>query len=165
MSAARDLLADLAGIGATIKPAGDHLVLRAGPVGIPATLVTRVREAKADLLATLADDAGRTDAWRNEEKKTDSRSLRNSISGPALESHIVEWLGQHPAPSPPGRCAWCGESELTSAVVLPFGTEPGTHAWLHSECWPDWHRGRRVVATAAIAATGIELLGGLKQQE
>jgi hypothetical protein len=29
-----------------------------------------------------------------------------------------------------------------SAVVLPFGTEPETHAWLHAACWPAWHQAR-----------------------
>ena len=54
MSAVLHILDDLAGIGATIKPAGDYLILRAGPTAIPAALVSRIRETKADLLATLA---------------------------------------------------------------------------------------------------------------
>jgi hypothetical protein len=45
MSVARDLLGDLAMIGATIKPAGDRLILRAGLTTIPTALVNRVREA------------------------------------------------------------------------------------------------------------------------
>ena len=52
MSAVRKLLADLALIGERLEPAGDRLILRAGPTAIP--LVGRVREAKVDLLATLA---------------------------------------------------------------------------------------------------------------
>ena len=60
MSVARNLLEDLAGIGATIKPAGDRLILRAGRTAIPAALVSRVREAKADLLARLAGGADRS---------------------------------------------------------------------------------------------------------
>jgi hypothetical protein len=51
--AARDLLQMLTNIGATIKPAGDHLILRAGDVPVPADVVARVRAAKADLLALL----------------------------------------------------------------------------------------------------------------
>ena len=54
MSADRDLLADLDLIGARLEPAGDRLILRAGPMAVPSALVRRVREAKADLLATLA---------------------------------------------------------------------------------------------------------------
>jgi hypothetical protein len=59
---------------------------------------------------------------------------------------VVEWLDQHPAPSPPGRCAWCGRPEARGAVVLPFGTEP--HTWLHTECWPAWHQERMAAALA-----------------
>src|SRR5262249_30337264 len=61
MNLARDLIADLARIGATVKPAGDRLILRAGYTAIPATLVNRIREAKADLIAILAlsGDRGR----------------------------------------------------------------------------------------------------------
>jgi hypothetical protein len=56
MSAARNLLRDLALIGATIQPEGDRLILRAGAIPVPAGLVSRVRWAKAELLATLAAD-------------------------------------------------------------------------------------------------------------
>ncbi len=57
MNAARSLLGDLDLIGARVEPAGDRLILCAGPVTIPAALVHRVREAKADLMATLAAHA------------------------------------------------------------------------------------------------------------
>jgi hypothetical protein len=56
MSTARDLLHDLAVIGASIQPAGDRLILRAGATPVPAALVIRVRRAKAELLATLGTD-------------------------------------------------------------------------------------------------------------
>jgi hypothetical protein len=56
MSTARDLLRDLAMIGAMIQPEGDRLILRAGATPVPAGLVSRVRRAKAELLATLATD-------------------------------------------------------------------------------------------------------------
>ena len=42
MSIAGCLLEELAGIGAVIKPAGNSLVLRAGPKPIPSQLVRRV---------------------------------------------------------------------------------------------------------------------------
>jgi hypothetical protein len=45
MNVARDLLADLAMIGATVQPAGDRLILRAGSTAIPAALISRAREA------------------------------------------------------------------------------------------------------------------------
>jgi hypothetical protein len=147
MNAARELLDDLAVIGATVEPAGDRLILRAGPTAIPARLVNRVREAKADLIATLA---------RHETCEWDSSGeSQRHFKCRTLEARVVEWLNQHPAPSAPGRCAWCGRPESPAAVVVPFGTEPGTHTWLHAECWPAWHQSRRADATAALRTMGI----------
>ena len=152
MSVARNLLDDLAGIGATIKPAGDRLILRAGRTAIPAALVSRVREAKADLLATLAGGADRSNPGNDQAEEHGRRPQRDRTR--TIEFRIVEWLNQHPNPSVPGRCGWCGRPESSSALVLPFGTEPGTHAWLHAECWPDWHRARRAKAAEALARPG-----------
>jgi hypothetical protein len=135
MNAACELLDDLAVIGATVEPAGDRLILRAGPTAIPAELVHRVREAKADLIATFA---------RHEACE------QNPSSDSEPHACVVEWLNQHPAPSASGQCAWCGRLESRSAVVLPFGTEPGTHTWLHAHCWPAWHQSRREEAAIAL---------------
>jgi hypothetical protein len=66
----------------------------------------------------------------------------------------VEWLNRNPAPSPKGRCAWCGKHESTCALVLPFGTEPGSHAWLHGECWLPWQKARLVEALKALTRPG-----------
>jgi hypothetical protein len=73
----------------------------------------------------------------------------------AFECCVVEWLNRHPAPSAPGRCVWCGKAESSSTIILPFGTEPGTHTWLHSECWHDWHNARRAKAILALHSLGI----------
>ena len=73
----------------------------------------------------------------------------------AIDYCIAEWLTRHPVPSPPGRCAWCNGTELSGAVVLPFGTEPGAHTWLHGECWPAWCNSRKAEAVAALAAMGV----------
>jgi hypothetical protein len=160
MSAARDLLADLDLIGARLEPVGDRLILRAGPTAIPAGLVRRVREAKADLLATLAVCTDHTVLRSDENRQNDENSPRRQAKDRTFESVVVGWLNQHPAPSAPGRCAWCGRPESPSAVVLPFGNEPGTHAWLHAECWPAWHQARRADAVAALRATDPTLDGG-----
>ena len=73
----------------------------------------------------------------------------------ASEARIIEWLNRNPTPSPEGRCAWCGRHETDSAAVVPFGTEPGTHAWLHGECWRPWHDARRTEAVKALNRIGI----------
>ena len=161
MSAARDLLADLDQIGARLEPAGDRLILRAGPTTIPAALVRRVREAKADLLATLAVCTDHSVLRSDENREQGENSPCHQAKDRTSESVVVEWLNQHPAPSAPGRCAWCGRPESPSAMVLPFGNEPGTHAWLHAECWPAWHEARRAGAVAALRATDAALDGAL----
>jgi hypothetical protein len=126
MNTAGCLLEELVGIGAQVEPAGSNLILRAGAKPIPPQLVRRVRDAKRDLIAILRSN----------------------------ENRMVRWLDEHPAPSPAGRCAWCGQFERSDAVVVPFGAEPGTHAWLHADCWRPWHEARRAVAASALAGEG-----------
>jgi hypothetical protein len=140
MNAAGEVLEALASIGATIRPAGDRLVLRAGEIGVPGSLIKRIRQAKGDLLAVLAVRNARL---------VDEPPRRVFDKRPS-EADIINWLNHHPAPSPPGRCVWCGIPEAPAAVVVPFGTEPGMHTWLHSECWPAWHEARRAYAMAGL---------------
>jgi hypothetical protein len=148
LNTARQLLDDLAVIGATVEQAGDRLILRAGPTAIPGALVNRVREAKGDLITMLR-------GLNSEQQKQANKSPDHKFPHQTSEACIVEWLNEHPAPSPPGRCAWCGRTESLGTVVLPFGTERETHTWLHAKCWPSWHQARRVEAIAALGAMGI----------
>jgi hypothetical protein len=83
---------------------------------------------------------------------------RTAADAQALACCIVEWLNRNPTPSAPGRCAWCGQAESNDAGVLPYGTEPGTHIWLHAECWPAWQKVRRSQATEALARMGISCI-------
>ena len=53
MSTPSSVLHDLEAIGATIEPAGDRLLLRAGPKPVPVSVIRRIREAKPELLALL----------------------------------------------------------------------------------------------------------------
>ena len=71
--------------------------------------------------------------------------------------HVVEWLNRNPVRPPPGRCLGCGEAEYGHAPLLPFGTEPTHHAWLHSRCWAAWHAGRKAeaVASPSLSTIGI----------
>src|SRR5262249_33406515 len=80
----------------------------------------------------------------------DGRLPRAEAEAQALASCIVEWLNRNPTPSAPGRCVWCGKAESRDAAVLPYGTELGTHTWLHAECWPAWQEVRRSQATEAL---------------
>jgi hypothetical protein len=74
----------------------------------------------------------------------------------AFECCVVEWLNANPSPSPAALCTWCGQADMVGSVVLPFGSEPGTHAWLHTACWQAWHQARRVAAVAALSSMGIQ---------
>ena len=62
MSAAAHILHELEAIGAIIAPAGDRLLLRAGPKPVPASIIRRVREAKPELLALLHQEDAATAA-------------------------------------------------------------------------------------------------------
>lgn len=85
-------------------------------------------------------------------RTTDTTGTTEQDRHRAREGRIVEWLNQHPAPSPAGACAWCHKPDTLAAVVLPFGIVPGTHTWLHAECWPAWHERRRGEALRALQA-------------
>ena len=132
MSAADALrAAHASGVRVTVD--GESLVLEAS-VPPPYAVLDALSRYKGAVLALLR---ARRDGWIAEDQRAHC---------------VVRWLDQHPAPSPPGRCAGCGRPESLDAVVLPFGTALGTHAWLHAECWPAWHERRRVAAVASLCA-------------
>jgi hypothetical protein len=66
----------------------------------------------------------------------------------AFEAPVIRWLDQHPAPSLPGCCVWCGQAEAPGTAVIPFGTGP--HTWLHGECWPAWFQARKAQAVEPL---------------
>ena len=161
MSAAEALKAARA-VGIHLEVDGDDLLLEASAPP-PSAILEILSRHKAEIVAVLRP--GR-DGWSAEDwllffeeraaiTEFDGGLSRTDAEAQALACCIVEWLNQHPAPSAPGRCAWCGNAESRSAVVLPFGTEPGTHTWLHAECWSSWYRARKTDAIAALGAMGI----------
>jgi hypothetical protein len=101
------------------------------------------------------------EAWRMfyEERASifefDGGLPRQEAEDRSFESCIAEWFNRHPAPSPPGPCAQCGEDELPWRIVLPFGTDDSNRTWLHRDCWPAWCQERREVAIRALAAVGL----------
>jgi hypothetical protein len=128
------LLDEISRIDATIKLVGERIILRAGCQPIPANLVCRIRRAKRALSDFIIAHA----------------LYRENDAAPPLRG-IIHWLNEHPAPSRLGECAWCGKRESRDGTVLPFGTEPGTHTWLHAECWLAWHQARRRQAIIELA--------------
>lgn len=80
---------------------------------------------------------------------------RTEAEAHAFAHCVVEWLNRNTLRSSPDRCHYCGRSECSGDPLVPFGTEPTGHAWLHSRCWPAWHLGRKADAVAALAKLGI----------
>jgi hypothetical protein len=155
LKAARD-------VGIHVRIDGNDLVLEASAPPPPAVLDALSRH-KAEILSLLrpTENGRSADEWRVFVAKrtgisgVDGGLRRREAEAQAFEACIAEWLNRNPAPSQAGHCAWCGRPESASAVVLPFGTDPGTHVWLHAECWPAWHEARRADAIAALSAMGI----------
>jgi hypothetical protein len=161
MSAAEALkAARAAGIKLAID--GDDLVLEASASPPPA-VIDRLTGHKTEIVAMLRPgrDGWSTEDWRLffEERAAitefDGGLSSSEAEAQALACCIVEWLNRNPTPSAPGRCVWCGQAEIRDAVVLPYGTEPGTHVWLHAECWPAWQEVRRSQATEALMRMGV----------
>jgi hypothetical protein len=126
------------------------LVLEASASPPPA-VIDRLAGYKTEIVAMLRPrpDGWSADDWQaffDERAGTtefDGGLSRAEADAQALACCIVEWLNRNPTPSVAGRCAWCGYAESRDAVALPYGTEPGTHIWLHAECRPAWHDTRR----------------------
>ena len=144
---------------------GEDLVLKAPAEPPPAVLEALTRH-KADVVALLQPLA---DGWSAEDwlafydehaggLEFDGGMTRPAAEARTYEACIVAWLNRNPAPSPVGRCAWCAQHETDSAVVVPFGIEPGTHAWLHGQCWRPWQDARRAEAIKALSRLGIRLV-------
>jgi hypothetical protein len=166
MSAAEALRAAHAA-GVTVMFDGEGLLLEANAEP-PQAVLDVVARHKLSILALLrsSQDGWTAEDWqaRFDERagflEHDDGLSRADAEVRAFESRIVEWLNQHPAPSQSGRCARCGRPESPGAVVVPFGTEPGTHAWLHAAgCWAAWYQRRRAEADMALRRMGIIIDG------
>ena len=161
MSAAEALKSAQAA-GVSVRMDGDDLVLEASAPP-PHAVLGALSRHKVAIVALLRPTQGgwTADDWQAYREKragiaeASGGLTRAQAEAQALACCVVEWLNQRPAPSLPGRCAWCGRPESPSAVVLPLGTEPGTHTWLHAECWLAWHQERMADANAALRAMGI----------
>lgn len=85
----------------------------------------------------------------------DGCQTREKAEAKAFECCVVEWMNRHPCRSDPGRCAACDKPDRERHTVVPIGTESRGHAWLHPECWEEWHRVRKECARRALAAMGL----------
>jgi hypothetical protein len=145
-----------------IRVEGADLVLRA-PAPPPATVLDALKLNKPAIVALLRRQISN---WTVEDweaffderagiRERDGGLPREQAEALAFDDSIVEWLLRHPVQSRPGLCFGCGRRDEHAGIVVPFGTEPSGHVWLHSDCWPAWHRSRKAEAAAALSAMGI----------
>jgi hypothetical protein len=157
--------------GIEVEVDGNSLLLEATSEP-PAVVLASLSRHKTEIIALLRPGP---DGWSAEDWQVffDERAAIAEFDGvphadaeaQAFERCIVEWLNRNPTPSAAARCLWCGQSESPGAVVVPYGTELGTHAWLHPECWPGWHdlrqsRSREALARMGILADACSVRGG-----
>ncbi|QIO33795.1 hypothetical protein [Bradyrhizobium sp. 1(2017)] len=137
---------------------GDDLVLTAAeaPRGTVLSELSRRKPEIVALLRAARDNWSDADwlAFFDERAgiaEFDGGLQRTDAEARAFECCVVEWLNRNPVCSPPGRCLHCGGSEAVLDELVPFGTGPSGHAWLHSRCWAAWHVNRKAVAAAILS--------------
>jgi len=149
------------GVGASLTVDGSDLVLEAREMP-PPELVDQLKRHKADIIALLRPpgwDAGDWRAYFDERAgiaEHDGGLSRHEAETNAFEACVVESITQHFQPSSTNRCAGCGGVDDQQAIIVPFGTAKSGHAWLHPDCWNDWHQQQRERAIIALASLGIE---------
>jgi hypothetical protein len=148
-------------LGVEVTLDGNDLLLEADSEP-PAATLEALSRYKAEIIELLRPNK---DGWSAEDwqlffeeraavAEYDGGLLRSEAEAQAFDCCVVKWLDLNPSPSARGHCAWCGQSESHDAVV-PYGTDPGTHIWLHRECWSEWYKMRRSQAKEALTRMSI----------
>jgi hypothetical protein len=148
--------------GIQLELEGDDLLLEALEPP-PETILAALSQYKTEVVRLLhsAQDGSSRDYWhilfqeRAALAELAGGLPRADAEAEAFGCCVVEWLNRNPTPSVAGRCLWCGQPGSHDAVVVPYGTQPGTHAWLHPECWLAWHEVRRSHAQQALMRMGV----------
>lgn len=144
---------------------GDDLVLSAASAP-PAAVLDALSRHKAEIVVLLRPSG---DGWSAEDwlayyderagiVEFDDGLPRVQAEALAFACCVVEWLNRNPERSPSGHCRACGARDRPDDPLLPSGTEPTGHAWLHGRCWPAWYEARKAKAVSALAAMGIPAL-------
>jgi len=177
MSAVRDLLDRLAEIGATVEPAGDRLILRAGATPVPAELVKRLRQSRGDLLEELAP--ARYSANSADQDKTADAAWWRDVYAARLvhwlhgdcrwvEAEAIaygelldEWRKSHGRRWPVCHCAGCDEP-IGGLSALLLADKNRFHFVDERECLIRFGRRWRGEAVAGLQALGFEPPAGFK---
>lgn len=161
MSAAEALKAARAA-GIQLGLDGDDLVLNAASAP-PAAVLDALSLHKAEIMVLLrpAEDGWSAEDWQVffDERagflEFDGGLPHAEAEAQAFACCVFEWLNRNPAHSPAGRCLGCGGREHTHDPLLPYGTEPNDHVWLHSRCWLAWYETGKAQAVARLVALGL----------
>jgi hypothetical protein len=180
MSAARELLDRFAEIGATVRPAaGDHLIVRAGANPVPAELVQRLRQAKAEVLAALSpagsspvnlDRGGSELAWwhghfiiRTIERELGGYRSHRDAELLAFGDAILEWHRRHGARPDARRCAGC-DDELPGegGISLCDGARLHLDGVRGVDCIIAYGHRWRSASVAALQTLGVDPPAGFE---
>ena len=141
MRGTQELLSHLAAIGARIEPAGHRLILRAGPVPIPADLVSRVRNAKTEVLVALRPPNHLPPAarwqlrcnpaeWRARHREAlvfwGTFHTEREAAALAWGEMVALWHRRHGERLPPEICAGC-RTPIDDAEVLTLAGGARVH--------------------------------------
>jgi hypothetical protein len=153
---------------------GDDLALKAASAP-PAAVLDALSQQKAEIVVLLrsAEDGWSAEDWQVffDERagiiEFDGGLPRARAEAQAFACCVAEWLNRNPERSTAGRCLGCGDREHAHDPLLPYGTEPNGHVWLHSRCWPACYEARQTKAVFTLTAMGVSapVVRTIKRQE
>ena len=150
--------------GVALSLEGDRIIAEGPEIVLTDETIDAIRQLKPQIRQLLRSQQANdwdTSDWKAffDERagilEYDHGLSRQAAERRAFECTIVEWLNQHTEPSDPGPCAWCGGAETSDARVVPYGTNPVGHAWLHPGCWDAWYQERHRKAASALMGIGF----------
>ena len=157
MSGAEDLIDRLVEVGARVEDAHGRLVVRAGARPVPGELVRRLREAKAEVLATLSPCWWRRQfVIRTIDRELGGIRSRLEAQRLAWGELEVRWHRLHGERTPEGQCAGCGQPipEMPS-LDLQDGNRVHLDDPHGLDCIIAYGKRWRGTATRALTAFGL----------
>jgi hypothetical protein len=180
MSAGHELLDRLTQLGASVRPAGDRLILRAGAMTVPAELVRSLREAKSEVLEALAavEYAGRCAAsdkrpassnemfWRDRYAARVGHWVRDNRRPEEAEDlaygeMVDQWRERYDQRSPAWQCAGCNEP-IAGLPALQLADENRVHFDEYRQCLIRFGRRWRGEAVDGLRGLGLEPPAGFE---